>query len=204
MDYFLKHYYKIEEEAELKLAEFAVSKTDKELFEELCFCVFAANSSAKMGLLAVNLLKDVLHEGGFDLYLSKVKGKVRFFNVRSKYLAKNFEFVKKQGGLNNILNRFEDKYELRLFLKKNILGFGMKEASHFLRNIGFRGFAIIDKHVLNVFYELGYIKSNKSPKNEEEYIKLEKKIIDFAKKHELDFDVLDLAFWSFKTGEIIK
>ena len=52
--------------------------------------------------------------------------------------------------------------------------------------------------------ELDVLRSSKPPKNEKEYIKIENKIKDYALKNKLDIDELDLALWSYKTGEIIK
>ena len=40
---------------------------------------------------------------------------------------------------------------------RRIKGLGYKEASHFLRNIGFPGYAILDKHILNSLREMGVI-----------------------------------------------
>ncbi|MFT4261372.1 MAG: hypothetical protein ACMXX9_02995 [Candidatus Woesearchaeota archaeon] len=206
MEHFKRHYGAVHAEAKQRLSEFK-SKKDlehEELFEELAFCVFAANSSAKMGLLAVELLKPVLHNGELNHYKEAVHKKVRFYNVRSKYLYYNKDFIEKNhGSLREMLNKFEDKHELRYYIKENLKGFGMKESSHFLRNIGYSGFAIIDKHVLNVLEELG-VREAKPPRNVKEYLEIEKEIIEFANKHGFDVDVLDLAFWSYKTGEIIK
>jgi N-glycosylase/DNA lyase len=206
MDFFLEHYKKIEPLARKRLNEFKDLKNSshEKLLEELTFCVFAANSSAKMGILSTDLLKDVLHEGSLEDIQKAVHKKVRFYNVRSKYLHFNREFINENhGSLKELIKGIEDPLELRLYIKNNLKGFGMKESSHFLRNIGFSGFAIIDKHVLFVLEELG-VRSKTPPKNALEYLEIEKQIIDFANSHGLDVDVLDLAFWSYRTGEIIK
>lgn len=206
MESFKKHYESVKEEAENKIREFKLKEaaSHEELFEELAFCVFAANSSAKMGLLAVELLKPVLHKGELEDYREVVYKKVRFYNVRSKYLYHNKQVIEEHHkSIPNMLKKFDNPHELRLHIKENLKGFGMKESSHFLRNIGYGGFAIIDKHVLNVLEELG-VREAKPPKNVKEYLEIEKEIIDFANEHGFDVDVLDLAFWSYKTGEILK
>ena len=102
-----------------------------------------------------------------------------------------------------MIEGFEEPHDLREHIRKHLKGFGMKESSHFLRNIGYKGFAIVDKHVLNVLEELG-VRQAQPPKTAEEYKEIEKEIHKFALKHGFDVDVLDLAFWSYKTGEIIK
>lgn len=206
MDEFRKHYYKVKPKAQRTLAKFEKMRQadDKFLFEELTFCIFAANSSAKMGLKAQKLLKPVLHDGSLKDYQKAVYKKVRFYNVRSKYLYKNKLFIENQGGLTNILRRFNDVKKLRMYLRRNIKGFGMKESSHFLRNIGFTGLTIIDKHVSNTMFELSVFNSPHSPKSDNEYLKKEEKIYRFANTFGFCVDILDLAVWSYNTGEIIK
>lgn len=206
MEAFITHYKKIEPQAQKKLKEFSnkKNKTHKELLEELTFCIFAANSSAKMGLLASQLLKDTMHQGSLTEIKQKVHKKVRFYNKRSEYLHYNREYIKKKHEtLPNLIKKFQNPNDLRLYIKKNLKGFGMKESSHFLRNIGYKGFTIIDKHVLSVIQEIG-LRHNTPPKNEQEYLEIETTIIQFAQKNNLQIDILDLAFWSYRTGEIIK
>ena len=206
MEDFVLHYEKVKPVAERKLSEFSKHKDSEHeaLFEEMAFCVFAANSSAKMGLKAVELLKPVLHEGSLEDYRKAVWCKVRFYNKRSEYLYYNREKTSVLGGDLRALMNDAGTHELRKLIVKEFKGFGFKEASHFLRNIGHKGLCIIDKHVLNVMKELGVLKSNKPPRNEEEYLELERKIKRFAEKNNFDVDILDLAIWSYKTGEIIK
>lgn len=206
MKQFKEHYKKVEEEAKTKLNNFSDVnlKNDKALFEELTFCIFAANSSAKMGLKAVNLLRPVLHTGSLNDYLDAVKGKVRFHTIRSKYLFRNKTFIDKKGGLSNILARYNDADALRMYLRKNIVGFGMKESSHFLRNIGFKSFCILDKHVIRTLASFKVLDSDQSPKTDNAYLKKESVIKTFAANQNLCVDVLDLALWSYNTGEIIK
>lgn len=203
---FKEHYEKVEETAKERLKEFSKTnlECDKTLFEELTFCIFAANSSAKMGLKAVNLLRPVLHKGDVEDYLDAVKGKVRFHTIRSKYLYRNKVFINDQGGLSSVLSKYEDKHALRMYLRRNIVGFGMKESSHFLRNIGFKEFCILDKHVLRTLASFEVLESDRTPKNDAEYLAKEAKIYRFAKEHNFSIDVLDLALWSFNTGEILK
>jgi len=200
---FLEHYKRREKEAEQKLKEFEKKKNSEEIFEEMTFCVFAANSSAEMGLLAVTLLKPVIHKGSLDDYKQRTYKKVRFYNKRSEYLFYNREKIKNEKiNLLNLLKK--EPEEKRLFVKENFKGFGFKEASHFLRNTGTKGLCIIDKHVLNVMFDLKVIKKKNPPKNLKEYLNYEKKIKSFAKKYNLDVDVLDLVMWSYKTGKILK
>jgi len=85
-----------------------------------------------------------------------------------------------------------------------IKGLGYKEASHFLRNIGFKGYGILDKHVVRCLAEMGVIKSAKPPTSRKTYLETETRMREFADQVGIDFDELDLVLWSMKTGEVLK
>ncbi|MGV8162469.1 MAG: hypothetical protein ACP5N2_04025 [Candidatus Nanoarchaeia archaeon] len=204
------HHSKNKKKIVSRLNDFKKNKkaSNSKFLEEMAFCVFAANSSAKMGLKAAELLKDVIENGTLEDYKKAVYKKVRFYNKRAEYLYHNKEkLMQKTNELKKPIAKILcelEHHERRMFIKENFKGFGMKESSHLLRNLGHEGYCIIDKHVLNTLKELKIIKNNTPPKNEKEYREIEKKIIAFAKKHEINIDELDLAIWSYKTGEIIK
>lgn len=178
------------------------------LFEELCFCIFTANTSAEMGAKAVDAVRNALIEGHIGDLQKRLKGIYRFPNSRAGYIAHTRNYL--ENALNFELKRkiksFKNKDELRDFfaLNKDIKGLGMKEASHFLRNIGFRGYAILDKHIINSLHEFGVLKNNKRPKNRREYIEIEEKFKEFSKDIGIDMDELDLLLWSRKNGRILK
>jgi len=101
---------------------------------------------------------------------------------------------------------FESPDERRDFFAANrdVRGLGYKEASHFLRNIGYRGYAILDKHLLARLTELEVIGSPKPPATKNGYIAIEEKVKHFSEAIGIDFDELDLLLWYTKTGEILK
>lgn len=187
----------------LKQFEKFQGKPNKKLFEEMTYCVFAANSSALMAYTALSLLRPVLWTGSLEDYQNAVHKKVRFYNIRSKYLHHNRLQLEKLGELHTILQNL-NPHNRRLLIRDNFKGFGLKESSHFLRNIGYRGYCIIDKHVLNVMTELKVLKNNAPPKNDNEYFKIEEKIKKFAEEENYDVDELDLAMWSFKAGKVMR
>jgi N-glycosylase/DNA lyase len=100
----------------------------------------------------------------------------------------------------------EDMERRRDFLAANpgIKGIGYKEASHFLRNVGFNGYAILDKHILRTLAELGVIDSSKPPTTKKKYVAIEVRMREFASEIGIGVDELDLLLWSNKTGEILK
>jgi thermostable 8-oxoguanine DNA glycosylase len=73
-----------------------------------------------------------------------------------------------------------------------------------LRNIGFRGYAILDKHVLRCLAELRLIDEPKPPNTRAAYLMVEEKLRQLTVRTRIDFDELDLVLWSMKTGVILK
>ena len=108
--------------------------------------------------------------------------------------------------LRSKLEAFDCSFERRDWLvkEKGIKGLGYKEASHFLRNIGFSGYAILDKHVLNCLFELKLISDPKPPNTRAKYLRVEEQLKLLTIRARIDFDEMDLVLWSMKTGEILK
>ena len=195
-----------------RLAEFEniwQTGSDEQLFEELVFCIFTANASARMGLRSIAAVKNLLPENASAEALAQaLTGVHRFPNARAGYIAVTREFLRQdcQMQLRERLMSFPDSIACRDWLvrEKGLKGLGFKEASHFLRNIGFRGLAILDKHILNSLTDLGEINNSKPPATRTRYLEIENILKKFAQKHGINFDELDLVLWSLKTGEILK
>lgn len=183
-------------------------KDDHRIFEELAFCIFTANTSAEMGAKAVDAVRNVLINGDASDMTRRLEGIYRFNNVRPAHIIHTRNYLKNSLNfqLKNKIKSFKDKIELRDFfaLNKDIKGLGYKEASHFLRNIGFKGYAILDKHIINSLFEFGILKTNDKPRNNKEYLEIEQKFKDFSKEIGIDMDELDLLLWSRKNGRILK
>jgi N-glycosylase/DNA lyase len=180
---------------------------DRRIFEELVFCIFTAGASAKMGLRSVDAVKDVLMEGSEDELYMRLQH-VHIYPRRANYIVHTREYLKRESDfrLKDLILSFKDPIERRDFFasNKDIKGLGYKEASHFLRNIGFCGYAILDKHILRSLHEFGVIDNPKPPTTKKKYMEVENKLKEFAKELGIDFDELDLLLWSEKTGEILK
>ncbi len=194
-----------------RLSEFkAVRKGgDRAIFEELCYCILTAGSSAKMGMRTVAALKDLLESGSEqELQQRAREHRVRFWRVRPSYIFRTREYLKETCGLKlgGLLNSFAGPQERRDFFARNksVKGLGYKETSHFLRNIGFSGYAILDKHILNSLREMKVIDRKAPPASRAGYLEIEKKLQDFAEEIGINMDHLDLLLWSRKTGEILK
>ena len=104
------------------------------------------------------------------------------------------------------LKSFRDPFERRDWLatEPRIKGVGYKEASHYLRNIGFKGYGILDKHIVRCLAELGVIDLWKPPTGRNRYLETEARMREFSGDVGIDFDELDLVLWSMKTGEVLK
>ncbi|MEM2114984.1 MAG: hypothetical protein QXS12_05970 [Candidatus Caldarchaeum sp.] len=86
----------------------------------------------------------------------------------------------------------------------DVLGMGMKEASHFLRNIGFDGLAILDRHILRYIAANGIINKIEYPYSYGRYLDYERKFVNHAEKIGLTPAELDLLIWASATGRVVK
>ena len=194
-----------------RIAEFDAvwaSGTDEKLWEEMVFCFFTGGCSARMGLNSVEAVRPILLTGNHEELMNKLVGRHRYPRARSGYIVASRDFLQEHCGLRlrEKLNSFDDDSERRDWLvkEKRIKGLGYKEASHYLRNIGLKGYAILDKHVLRSLAELKIIDDPKPPNTRSKYLMFEQALKKLANSLEIDFDELDLVLWSLKTGEILK
>jgi len=188
----------------------SVSKTDDErLFEELCFCIFTANTSAEMGMRAIDAIRDLLMTGTQEQMTKKLEGIYRFNVLRPSYIIHTRDYLRKEFNFklkDKIESLKNNPEELRNFFAINpgIKGLSYKEASHFLRNIGFNGYAILDKHILNSLIEFQVLENLKMPLSAKQYPEIEKKLKLFSNEIGIPMDELDLLLWSRRNGKILK
>jgi len=176
-------------------------KNNHEIFKELCFCLMTANFNAKRAVEIQEKCGDAFLTGT-EQELSKrlkVNGH-RFPNTRAHFI---FLAQKYKDTIKLELFSIKDKDEKREWLVKNIKGLGFKEASHFLRNIGFFDYAIIDFHIVDILKDNNIIKKPKNL-NKANYLLIENKLESLAKKTSLTLGELDLYLWYMETGTIYK
>ena len=184
--------------------------SDARLWEEMVYCIFTAGASAKMGLRSVEAVRSLLATGRQQAMTRALveAGAHRFPNARPAYVVITRNYLQSSCSmrLRERLNSFSDPFDRRDWLatEPRIKGLGYKEASHYLRNIGFKGYSILDKHIVRCLAELGVIDSPKPPANRNRYLETESRMRQFAGDVGIDFDELDLVLWSIKTGEILK
>lgn len=184
--------------------------SDARLWEELVFCIFTAGASARMGFRAVEAIRPLLMDGKREDMTQALRraGAHRFPVERPGYIVVTRSYLQEHCdmALRQKLQSFADPIERRDWLaqEKQIKGLGYKESSHFLRNIGLRGYAILDKHVMNCLMDLKVVETPKPPGNRTRYLETEERLRTFAHDIGIDFDELDLVLWSMKTGEVLK
>ncbi|MEM2192410.1 MAG: hypothetical protein QXG38_02210 [Candidatus Hadarchaeales archaeon] len=81
---------------------------------------------------------------------------------------------------------------------------GYKEASHFLRNVGFLDFAILDRHILSLMKENGIVDWGGGGLTRRRYLEYEKKFCSMAERVKMPPGELDLFLLYLKTGEVLK
>lgn len=181
---------------------------DETIFKELVFCLLTPQSKARNCGRAVELLcqKNLIMNGTLK-ELQEILKIVRFHNNKSSYIisARSQLFSGRGLSLKKILQSFPDVYDKREWLVKNVKGLGYKEASHFLRNIGFgHTIAILDRHILKNMKALEIIDEIPASISAKSYYALEKKLDAYAKKTKIPISHLDLLLWYRETGEIYK
>lgn len=207
----LKEKYKDREKSiNIRLREFkdvCKNAIDEDIFAELCFCLFTPQSRAVVCDKAVRALKKkgLLLKGTKSDIRAQLKG-VRFPNNKTSYLlaARKIFIDKGKVSIKSILNT-NDILGTRDWLVKNIKGLGYKEASHFLRNIGFGSeIAILDVHILKNLKRYGVIREIPTSISKKVYLDIESKMKKFSCKIKIPLDAMDLLFWSMQTGYIFK
>ena len=174
-----------------------------EIFKELCFCLLTANFSAHGGIKIQKEIGDgFLTLSEIDLAKKLSELGHRFPNARAKYI---FLAREKINNLKKILESDESELKKREEIVKNIKGLGMKEASHFLRNIGYKNLAIIDFHIIDLLVKNNLIVKSKSKSlNVKKYLEIENLLKEIAQKTNLSLGELDLYLWYQETGKILK
>jgi N-glycosylase/DNA lyase len=204
----MRAYEEVRELIERRLAEFrSIDRRDVvRLFEELTFCVMTPQSRARAALGAVEELKSkgLLLEGRPEEVADIMRRNgVRFHNQKAIYIVKNRELVRgDRARLTELLG--DDVISVRDALVEEVWGFGLKEASHFMRNIGYSGLAVLDRHVLRWMKGLGAIEEVPRSLTRRRYIELEQRFIRLAEELGLKPEALDLLLWYASTGEVLK
>jgi len=185
-----------------RMSEFEKYGTKKEdrIFSELCFCLLTANFQAEK---CIQIQKEIGR--GFEILsqeeLAKKLKEVghRFWPQRAERIVKARECKTE---LCSLVFKKSGK-EIRQWIVENVKGLGMKESSHFLRNIGYKDVAIIDFHIVDLLVDEGLIERPKTL-IEKKYLEIEEILEDLGEKVRLNLAELDLYLWYLETGKVLK
>ncbi len=182
-----------------------------DIFIELCFCIIVANNSISNALSAYNSIGKNFLVYDLDKMSSVLKNTAkRFYNKRAEYIidARNLKddlykkvcLYKKLKVKNNFEEIFSFEKNFREWLSSNIKGFGYKEASHFIRNIGGKNLAIIDRHILKFLFKEKVI--NEIPKTitKKKYLEIENILNNIAKELNISMTELDIYIFFIDSG----
>lgn len=194
----IKHNHKLILEIRKRLKNFRKPKSNKGLFNELVFCILVANTNLEKTYFIWEKLKNKFYKLSLKELRKKLKKSgYRFYNKRAEYI---YEAKCKIKELNKILKLKDEKY-IRDWLAKNIKGLGYKEASHFLRNLGYKNFAILDRHILRFLYKNKIIKEIPKTLTRKKYIEIEEKLRKIANKNKLNLAELDFLIFYIQTSK---
>jgi N-glycosylase/DNA lyase len=199
----MKSYSQKKQAIRKRLMEFEEPKSEEQLLQELVFCLLTPQSKAKPCWSSVESLaaNSLLYSGSEKQIRANLV--CRFPNNKAKYVI---EAREKFPEIRTAIASLKDQpSELRDWLVKNVKGYGYKEASHFMRNIGLgQDIAILDRHILKNLKKHGAISSVPATLTPKKYQELEEQMKKFSEKSSIPMDELDLLFWSEEAGEVFK
>lgn len=176
-------------------------QSSDEIFKELCFCILTANFNAEGGIkIQKEIGNDFLTLTEAQLVKKLKELGHRYPKTRAGYVI---EARKYKDSLKETIRSFEDEHKLREWLDKNVKGLGYKEASHFLRNIGFENLAVIDFHIIDILAKYKVIEKPKTL-TRRKYLEIEELLRKIAKKLDINLAELDLYLWHAETGKVLK
>ncbi len=200
-----------------------VTEDNKEdIFYMLMFCLCVPQSRAIKAEEAIEVLRSRdFYTNSLPLsdVVAILTGKVRFhptkaqrlIDARSMFFCSNKRFWEDLKRKYEICSEYTDNAVLALVLARtrkylihSVNGMGMKLASHFMRNIGMPGLAILDVHVIDGLKKRGVVDIEKIGSKTSEYLDVERKMKEYAKQVGISLEELDLLLWSQKTGYVFK
>ncbi len=180
---------------------------DATTFSELCFCILTANSSAVMG---IKIQAHLGEEGFMNLSVENLTQEIQKFGHRFAHQrAERIVLLRERWkDIERIISDAPSGRDLRSLLADpkspyKIKGFGYKEASHFLRNIGFHDVAIVDRHIYRFLVENGLLEETKTL-TPRVYLKAEEKLQELCDNLGLKQSELDLYIFYIKTKKVLK
>lgn len=198
------HYEQFREEICHRLDSFS-DVAEADFFYELCYCLCTPQSKALNASKVVDYLRanNYIHcPFPLENVLRSPENYVRFHRVKSL----NIELAREQWeDISRLIgDGLLSATEKRKWLVQNVRGLGMKESSHFLRNIGIFGLAILDRHILKHLVSCGLYAERPPLQTSKQYLAIEKHWFDYCERVGMALEEMDLLFWSKETGFVLK
>ena len=212
----------VSSEAKALLPKKIVIKSEVKLLSELILCILSSQEKYEA---ALSMMKVLQKNNAFQVPKSKsqlkeirtkisdllamplkfrYKGKIhfrrlRFFRKKGQYILSTIEDIYLSDlTIKEILRAQSCIYETRENIISHSSGLGPKQASMFLRNVGYYAdFAVLDKHVITYMRLMGLtqIQTNTFT-NLKQYEKLELELKSYAETYKVRLWHLDLAIWT--------
>lgn len=218
---FLNRHERIKDILDKKIALFKANfekNGEIDLFLELVYCLLTAQTKFVSAALVVDTLKydekfDIRlfksSDAEFENYLALILRQhiIRFHNNKARNIVYSRNLFVKGDRiiLREKLSGFKDLFEMRKWLIDNVMGLSYKEASHFLRNIGFgKEFAILDRHVLRTLNWLGIIEEIPDTLSPSVYLDFEKRLKNFSDFSGISMEKMDFLLFILSKKHIEK
>lgn len=139
-----------------------------------------------------------------SIYLPKKKDgryrKYRFPRTRARNIVRAAKVIsREEGWIKKLLLRSNSERKVRGILVSEISGIGLKEASHFLRNIKYsKNLAIVDSHIVSFLQQIdGGAQRTTKTITRNTYFEFENRIQKLCSEYKLDLSIFDMAIWHF-------
>lgn len=209
-------------EAQTLVPEIPVMRSENKILSELVLCILSSQEKYEAALAMVKefrrldilriprnradfkeikaLIKNTLRKPVEFIFNEKqYSRRLRFFSKKAKYIITTIENIYLNNlTLKQILKSEECIQETRKSIIYYSCGLGPKQASMFLRNIGYYSeFAVLDKHVIDYMQIMGLMNiSETNFSNISAYQKIEVKLKSYAQSFNISLLHLDLAIWT--------
>ena len=183
-------------------------RSEDDLWRELVSCILGSRVRFETAHAAVermddmHLLSSSRRPARFDQYekdtVTALSGGYPFYRMRANQIRRAAEHVYcTRGSIRDLLVHAGDVCSARRLLAAEVSGLGPKQASLFLRNIGYaKNVAVLDVHVLTYMTWVGLIDAPlRSVSTVHKYETLEDSFIEHAWSFDCTPDQFDLAVW---------
>lgn len=194
--------------------DFGKKASKEDLFAEVAYCICTPQTDYEACQAAIDELcqKKLLFSVDEDIISFFLrKNGVRFHNVKARRIAQARAKLYASDCTDPILKLVGELLQMDQRKARDCLyemwipGVGMKECSHFLRNIGHgENLAILDRHILGKLESHGVINQQPKKLTPRNYQVIEEKMTAWSNEIGIPLGELDLLLWSEETREIFK